>query len=66
MIIDNIKEQEMDDTDDAIELEFIIRDEDDYVIIHREVTFPYPISAERIDKEIAEMFIRIAAEKEVN
>lgn len=49
---------------DAIELEFIIRDEEGHKLVHRRVLFPYLIDAVHIDAEIAKIFLRIAEEKE--
>lgn len=50
----------------AKKFQFQIMDNNDHVEIGRTVTFPYEIDAERLDKEIALIFIKLAEEKESN
>lgn len=46
-------------------LEFTLVGKDGDVIIHKRIGFPYLVDALRIDKEIAEMLLRIADEREI-
>jgi hypothetical protein len=50
--------------EDAWGFEFVIKDVSGNLIISREVSFPYPIDAEKLDLRIAEIFLLFQREKE--